>query len=276
MDLTPIARPSSLDGYADCARRIVAKDLRHIVEHVTGVELRQLAPHIGASVGIAVHAAAQFTLSTKLQSHGQDLGKQDEADAVAIDRLREHVAGGVIWDQATSRLNDAEKQVQRMGKKYRRAVAPKVNVVFVESRETVDAGDGWLMSGQADIVAREPNQIRDLKSGKTMGFHMAQLGSYSLIYRGAGVVGDIEHLVIDHVPRTVLSQSQADPVEIVYDVALAENIAARRLADMKNDVGRFMETGDPAEFVANPSSMLCKSKFCPAWGTKFCREHAAE
>jgi hypothetical protein len=31
--------------------------------------------------------------------------------------------------------------------------------------------------------------------------------------------------------------------------------------------------GDPWAFAANPSSMLCSAKFCPAYGSDFCTEH---
>jgi hypothetical protein len=41
----------------------------------------------------------------------------------------------------------------------------------------------------------------------------------------------------------------------------------------QGDPGRYLLPGDPWAFPANPGSKLCSAKWCPAWGTTFCREH---
>ncbi|CAO3439801.1 hypothetical protein [Azospirillum argentinense] len=44
----------------------------------------------------------------------------------------------------------------------------------------------------------------------------------------------------------------------------------------EGDPVQGIEPGDPWAFAANPSSKLCSDRFCPAWGTAFCREHQTD
>jgi hypothetical protein len=54
-------------------------------------------------------------------------------------------------------------------------------------------------------------------------------------------------------------------------VAQCENVAMSLIRKLERDYKEFLETGDPNTFLANPASMLCSEKYCPAWGTGFCQ-----
>jgi hypothetical protein len=40
----------------------------------------------------------------------------------------------------------------------------------------------------------------------------------------------------------------------------------------EGDPERRIRPGDPWAFQSNPNSVLCGERFCPAWGTDFCRD----
>jgi hypothetical protein len=89
-----------------------------------------------------------------------------------------------------------------------------------------------------------------------------------------------ERAIIDYVKRVAVTQPQPDPVAIARNIAAAESAASnimRTIArDMRvflhGDAERRISPGDPWAFQANPSSILCSAKWCPAHGTSFCHE----
>lgn len=268
-----VVRPSSLPGYADCARRGAARLFRDLIQ-AAGYELRQLEHHIGASVGTGVHTTAATSLKVKLETG--EIAPEDDAIAAGIADLNHQIADGVIWDQTTSNKNDAQQQMVRMGKTYRAKVAPKIDPVAVEERLKAQVSERMIISGQKDVLAREPNALRDLKTGKVQGQNMAQYGAYSLIQRSHGYA-PIDHIYEDFIARSSLRRPQPDPIETAYDPAFAEQEAAEILRDIERGLAEFerrLYEGDlPPEgaFRANPQSMLCSSRYCSAWGTRWCR-----
>ena len=202
---------------------------------------------------------------------GGDLGDPEQAVAEAVEALRSSAEDGYLSDDTTPNLNTAEQQVVRMVGCYRAHVAPKIRPVAVETRVEATLGDGFSVSGQADVVCLEPGGIDDLKTGAVQRSAMAQLGTYSLVYRPHG--HEVEWLRQTFIPRVSLKKAQPEPVEVSYPVALAERVAETALARIRHDLIALCETGDPLVIAANPSSMLCSSRWCPAWGTRTCRQH---
>lgn len=272
-DAEIIARPSSLPSWCDCPRRGAARLFRSLIE-AAGYQLRFLEHNVGASVGIGVHKTAAFSLIQKMEAG--DLGSEDDAIAAGIAALNEQVADGVIWDQTTSNKNDAQQQLVRMGKTYRAKLAPQIDPVAVEERLKARVSERMIISGQKDVLAREPNALRDLKTGKMQRGNATQYGAYSLIQRSNGK-GAVKKLIEDFIARSSLRRPQPEPIQTEYDVAAAENEAREILVDIERGLDEFQrrlhDGGRPPEgaFRANPQSMLCSSKYCSAHGSTWCR-----
>ena len=270
-----IIRPSSLQTFAGCQRRWAATAMPDLLRE-TGYDLRKNLPkHIGAAIGTGVHAAVAYTLERKRESG--DLGGSDEAEGRAEAALVEGLQEGAIWDDATPSLNTAKTQAQRMVRSYRRHIAPFVQPLLVEERLVADVGDGWHLSGQADTLAGgEGNRVRDLKTQRALSNHSLQMGGYGVILQAHGL--DVSGAVIDFIPRVRVSAEQPPPEshEIPLRYAVAE--AWDTIDAVKAAVAEFQRRAadpsgrDPAgAFRANPTSSLCGEKWCPAFGTDFCR-----
>ena len=75
---------------------------------------------------------------------------------------------------------------------------------------------------------------------------------------------------------------QQPPAEThLHDVTGAEVAAMAVLRRIDADIRAFrfgdpergVAPGEPWAFLANPMSKLCSDRWCPAWGTSWCREH---
>ncbi len=268
-------RPSSLPDFNDCDRRGAARSFRHLVEGA-GYQLRHRTLHIGAAVGRAAHAGAAKTLQTKIDTGS--LGNLPDAQEVAIVEFGANLEEEeVVWDDLTDGKNVGEKQLHRMVAAYQTGVAPNIDPVTVEERLEANLQHGFVLSGQKDVLVRQPDGIRDLKTGRLQRVNAAQYGAYAMI--DAAHKRPIHSLIEDFVARTALSKPQKEAVSIEFNVEAAMWLAYDALQNIKRQVMLFekrLEEGrQPPEsaFRANPQSMLCSDKFCPAWGTDFCRVH---
>jgi len=281
---TLIIRASSLTTYADCNRRGAARIFGGIIKDA-GYQLRQLDHGIGAVIGVSVHGASAGMLKEKL-STGNLPPKSVSAD-MAMEILREEIKLGVTYDgKVTPERSVAEQQVLRMTESFRTLVAPEIQPRVIEERLEAQVTDTLVLTGQPDMIAMEPDTIDDLKTGTKAGNHAPQLGAYSLLARSNGL--PIHKAKITWVPRAPLMKSrkpypQPAPQNFVYDLAVAETAAINVLRHMEADL-RVFQHGDPDRnlmpgdqwaFMPNPMSVLCSEKWCPAWGTEFCRDHAA-
>lgn len=278
-----VIRASSLSGYADCPRRSAARMFRREII-AAGFDLRETPPGIGAAIGTAVHKAAAVMLAEKADKG--TLPPDDVTDDAAIETLRAETAPGILFDRESPEINAAELQVRRMARAYRNGVAPDIQPLLIEERLEAQVTPLIALSGQADVIAREPGRVRDLKTGKRLGNHAPQIGAYSLLARTPTEANpdgvDVQQASIDWVPRVSSKKPQPAPEQHRHDVARCETAALAVLRHIEGDLRTFREgdmargvlPGDPWSFVANPSSMLCGPKYCPAHGTSFCREHA--
>lgn len=275
-----VMRPSYLTGWADCSRRTAARMFPELIESA-GYELRSLAHSVGMSVGLAVHAGAKMTLQSILDR--QDRGALDDVLDFSMETFKTEISEGIMWDRVTGDLNAGQQQIRRMVEIYRDEVVPGIKVVSVEERLEADVADGYIISGQKDLLAREKLDfgngmgITDLKTGAMRRSNAAQYGAYSLIDRSHG--REIDGLKEVFVARATLKKPQPAPVIVEYDIAACEALADAIVDDVKRSVGEFerrLSSGKrPPEgaFLANPYSMLCGEKYCSAWGTNFCRVH---
>ncbi len=125
-----------------------------------------------------------------------------------------------------------------MTKLYHRDVAPMITPVLVEKHSKAEVADNIVLSGQADVVATEPGQIDDLKTGaRNLVNFNAQIGSYSLLARSVGI--PIERGTIDFIKRVSVDKVQPDPVRITVPLMLAERAAANVLRHIVDDLRVF-------------------------------------
>lgn len=263
--MTPL-RASMLAGYADCARRAAAKQWRSEIAEA-GFELRTLMPSIGASVGTAAHGAVERILQGRLAAP-DDPPDVPAAIAHGVGLLRGDVVAGAVWDATTPNLPIAEQQVERLVRSYL-PIADRVQPAAVELdlRATID---GWELTGHIDLMTRE-GRIDDLKTGALPRPHQAQLGAYALLAGANGFT--VTSIGVTFIRRLRLSRPQSAPVQRSYDVQIAERTAWGIIAAIRRDVAEFTRSGDPEAFVANPMSLMCSERYCPAWGTSFCGLH---
>lgn len=267
-----VIRASSTSSYPDCPRRWASRTLRREIR-AAGYTLRDEPRGIGMGVGISIHEAARLTLDEKARSGS--LPPIAVATDIALDTLKEQIKLGVQYDQRiTVNADDAHIQVARMARSYHAVVAPKIEPIIIEQR--LEAEIPWsennlIISGQPDVVAREPGTIVDLKSGSRLGYHLPQIGSYALLAQ-ANAITDVEQGRIDWVPRVTVKKPQPDPMMQAINVAQAEQIATNTLKSIdmsittwrQGDEQRGLKPGDPSAFLSNPASMLCGSKWCSA------------
>ena len=255
-----------LPGYADCARRAAAKQYRRLIE-AAGFELRQLLPSVGAAVGTAVHAALEHALRAKMERGAP--ATPEEGVAAALGAFREEIGPGAEWDDTTPNLQAAEYQIHRMTAACASLLTElKPAAVELELRAQID--DGWELTGRLDLL-EEDGHLDDFKTGALPRPYQAQLGAYSLLARSNGYA--VRSAGTTFILREKKTKPQPPPRRQQYDLATAERAAYATIKAVQRDVERFRQSGDPFEFAANPMSLMCSRRYCPAWGTNFCRMH---
>lgn len=265
-------RCSSLPTYADCARRMVGRSFDWLVQDA-GFKLREIGANIGSATGTATHAAAAYMLQEKIDNGG--LGNVTEMEQIGVQSLEESIKYGVAWDATTPNLDIGTKQVIRQSRVYRGQVAPKLTPINVEVRLEASTPSGNVLSGQTDNISEAVGTaLHDLKTGVKARANMLQYGLYALLRAAHRLPTDA--IVEDYIKRVGYHKEQPDAQRIEYPVDEAKRTASFVLKRLEDDLGEFQQTGNPLVFMANPASMLCSEKWCSAWGTKFCTEHAKD
>jgi hypothetical protein len=273
-------RASATPGYPDCPRRVATRiDRAAIMEF--GFSLHYIPQSIAAAVGTAVHRGAAVMLGEKARTG--TLPSRDYAVEASRDGL--HMAteiGEITYDGPhgpTHNMDEAVEQTGKMTTAYHTHVAPGINPIIVEEKLEAQVSETVMLTGHPDQVCREPGSIRDLKTGTKMPTTFAvQLGNYSLLARSHDL--PIERASIDFIQRVGRNKPQPKPVTVSAAIADAENAAAKVIEHIVRDLDTFhngdakrhLAPGDPWAFIANPSSNLCSPKYCPAYGTDFCKE----
>lgn len=269
MTLEVTARCSSLTEVPDCERRWLARHAQELLG-AAGFVMREIPGQIGAKIGTATHAGVAHMLAEKIRT-GR-LGKRTDAEDAAHEALQDEMKDGGTWDDATPNLSTAEKQVRRMVAVYHVAVAPTVRPVAVEEHLEAKVTNTLRISGHLDITEEHGLEtIRDLKTGIHQRPNHPQYGGYSLLRRAHG--HKVSRFIEDYVPRGSIERPQRQPVATEYPVATCEQAARAALSRIDTMLQAFAKNGDPWVSLPNPSSMLCSDRFCPAWGTAFCKAH---
>lgn len=259
-------RASALSGYNDCARRASAR-MFPLALAEAGFTFLQNFRTIGAAIGHGAHAALQYTLQCKIDGDGQ--GHDDVAEGTALAALEADTADGVRYDDSVAiNLQQAQGQVIRTTRMLRAAVTPHIDPVEVEIEMVATYRDMRII-GHMDV--REPTSMGDLKTGKFERQNGPQYGAYAMLGESLGhEVSSFKEYYL----KTVPIDKMAPPPKIQqYDVVMAKEQAKQMLDYIIDDYQAFLLDGNHKHFRANPASLLCSPKYCPAFGTSYCKEH---
>jgi hypothetical protein len=228
-----------------------------------GFDLRQLPASIGATLGTGAHAGAQFIMDTKIDS--DTIPPVSQSIDASIEQFREEIQDGVQFDDSTPNLNEAEKQISRIVSIYSNEVAPRLQPKFTEKKRAAKVADLYQLEGRLDLETVDLC-LRDLKTGARTPVCEAQFGGYSLLKKTEDGVS-FQTAVMDHIPRKTRG---APWIQHVYDPIKCEKIASEMIQHITGNIDDFLATGNEWAFMANPMSMMCSDRYCPAWGTNFC------
>lgn len=273
-------RPSSLVTWADCGRRWATTHQAPLIAEY-GYRLNPRRPmHVGAGVGSGVHAGAAYMLTCKATDG--TLGNRVEAEQRAIEEFHHRTeAEGLTVDDTTPTVSIAERQIVRMTQAYRQHVAPATTPLLVETRLDAEVGDGWTLSGQADVISGDPDvSIDDLKTGTTRRANAIQYGAYFMIFQAHGHRPTAIREQFVRRVRVTLEQPKPQMYEMSVTFAVADAMdVIDAIKDRTAEFGRRARGEDPLRrppptaFPANPNSPLCGEKWCAAFGTEFCHAH---
>ncbi len=232
----------------------------------TGYRLRSPMSHAGAAVGIGAHRAIAEGCTANIMSGDWPTGR-------AIADIAAEVTGTILrgearYDDSTPNRGAAQSQARRIGLSFIEDIAPVIKPLEVETHLKGTLASGARLSGHTDIG--EEGGLDDIKTGVTAGTFGAQIGGYLALRKLHGrAIGWAREI---HIPRTNLRKEQPKARVIDHDPEVALKSAAAIVKAIERDLAEFRRTGDPYAFPANPSSILCSEKYCPAYGTDFCKE----
>jgi len=264
-----VIRPSSASIWNDCPRRQAARVFKHLVEDAGYQLATRTFKHIGAAIGTAVHAGAESLNRARMAESRPDV---DEAiDRALLSFGEEMVTDEILWDQMSPHPGTAQKQIDKMVRRYRSDVLKTdMKPLAVEQRLEGKINSRVIVSGKLDSLVMYPYTLADVKTGTRRRNNASQYGLYSPLARANGF--QVEKIVEEYVPRVQVNAEQPPLQRVEIDPAYAEDAALRTVEIIVAQVDAFMQTGDPASFPSNPNSALCSNKFCPAHGTKFCKD----
>jgi len=259
-------RASALVGYSDCPRRGIARLYQDIIE-ARGYRFNKVKPSIGALVGTSVHSYIERYYKSRLEGV-EFLSPIDQI----MSELETQLADGVEWDDTTSNKDTAKLQIERMAREYVGAVGQYLEPLATEVELEAQIQPGWVLTGHIDLVCKGAHgvAIRDTKTGKTSRLYHAQLGGYSLLYRSAHPVLNVDSIWVDFICRLPKKRAQTEAVISQYSVEHCERMAFSVIKRIISDFENFIKTGDHESFLCNPMSLMCNSNYCIAYNTNFC------
>ena len=260
-------RASQTSGWNDCPRRGAARSYKDLIE-AAGFTIDGKANYVrgvASSLGTAVHAGVAHALKRKIDGGTPNL---DDMIEVSYDDFDEACNGGLSFDTITGKPSDGKIQIERLLKAYYGFILPKVTPIMVEEFIQAELPGGNLLTAHPDVL--EETTVRDLKTGREPFAYHAQLGCYSLLAKANNICTP-KTLIVDWLPRTPISKGYVEPREFVFNVEVCETEAKTIIKNIISQVTEFESTGNPSAFPANCMSILCSEKYCPCYGTEFCK-----
>lgn len=251
---------SSISGWPDCQRRTILRPLKKELESL-GYEFNSTGYGIPAVVGTSVHKSMEVALSERLPEPDCTDASVQELNRIVREEQPE-------WDDISPCLTHAEKQVIRMSKVWYYRILPEIEDSEVQTEQRYEGNlRGHKLSGKPDIITE--HTIRDLKTGRSVASSIYQLGAYALLVDKTDAK-ETSVLFIDQLKRTALNRDQEAPTHLKIDPNIAKEESKMILLEMCCKADEFLKVEYPTIFTANPSSNLCKRKYCPAYGTDWC------
>jgi len=99
------------------------------------------------------------------------------------------------------------------------------------------------------------------------------LGAYALLGEANKEkmgIEKIESVGVDYIPRVPKSKAYPGITTTLFEPGPAKMEAYNTIRRIIQDTKAFIKSNDAGVIPANPSSILCSPKFCPAHGTDFC------
>lgn len=257
-----------LPSFNDCARAAVAKSYSRVVT-AHGFEIAERRPSIGAAVGTAIHKAVEIPLRRLA-------GETVEGDGldIAMAAFGKEVEPGCEWDATTKTMPEARRQIEEMSAAYIQSMNTRPKPRFVEMKLDARIHPGWVLTGTIDLVTVD-GVIDDLKTGSIKRPYQAQLGAYGILFDSQGSLGESTALQTTWMKRVRGSKgfSPSGIQTIPYDKDVSESYAWATLERVAETVDKFSASGNPDDIPANPMSLMCSPRYCPAYGTSFCKVH---
>ncbi len=268
-----IIRASSLPTYNDCAR-LAAASVRVIDKSRGEIGLYELpgtfmlkAKKRGrkAHVGTALHKGLEYILKSKLDGRTWTHAAAEKAMLDECESgFEETEPDDNIIDLDTARM--VLRNMLPVAAKRADELTPVAVEVSMSRRITPDT----IVEGHADLIAEGVFGCA-VHDWKTTGANKAkpytsQIGEY--INLANETYGDIQEGYTETIQR--LKTKKPTLLTTPYPVIEASKFAQATVERFSANVDRFVATGDPNSFNANPSSSLCGDKYCPLWGTDAC------
>lgn len=240
-----------------------------------GFTVRPRKNHVGSVVGSAAHDGVAFLLKQfKEKGDWGDMTTAKHAASYAAEYVaRESRLGEMSFDPTSKSAQFAITAATNIIKEYHNKITPESQTEIIEKNlgcvfEDPISGTEYEVTGTVDRFIVIDGILRDLKTSPKLKSHHAQIGAYIDILQSHGY--QVKSALIDHIPRTRAGRLQ-EPLKVVQiNKAMAIEHSRSVHAKMHNNTERFIESGNPSVFVANPSGDLCSPKFCQAYGTEFC------
>lgn len=283
-------RASSFSRLSDCQRAWAFKNLSavgsegrcniiDIVRPDITEGIRFPKKGMPAHTGTSAHKGLETLLRQKLEGEKKDSGKALEAIRFAFNNPEEEIAYGDELDESGKYFSveyGKKKQEEQLKKEALSKLekmfprieefADKITPIAVEQEVKGTIAD-FYVEGHYDIY-EDHGYIIDFKTGQRKKAHNYQLVAYASL----GVQSGLEvNGIAAAQALTPGVTTPAKPVEVT-EYNLADSLAGleRMAEDTLTKIDIFRHTGNPNEFLANPSSYLCSKRYCGAWGTEFC------
>jgi hypothetical protein len=228
-----------------------------------------LLPSVGSAVGTAAHVAVAAMQRRRLAGEVVSVDTRAADLRTALDAFRADIAPGAEWDDTTPSLQVAEFQIERMAERCF-ASAEAMTPAAVELSLSAEIADGWTLTGTLDLLTTDAH-LDDMKTGALRRPYQAQLGGYALLAKANGY--EVRTAGTTFIARGKKTKPQPPAERQSYDLPTAERAAYATIQAIKRDVEAFKASGDPFAFPANPMSLMCSRRYCPAFETEFCTMH---
>lgn len=234
---------------------------------------------VGSAIGTTLHATMAQLFRTKLSVGEVFPYHVDEALDQVWDKFLEEEQKseeGLIWDQTTKDAITAKEQLNWMAQAF-------LPIVDRTDPQYIEEEFQWLISplgeqaipvmlvGHVDIIDSR-GEIHDHKTGKDFPSPHAQLGAYAILARFHEK--QVTNVRVNYVPRlgpTKVTEIPSRMRSVRLSLEDCVQSAWNTIKEFQRHYMQWLETNDPYSFPANPVSMMCTEKYCPAWGSSFCR-----